>query len=137
MSFLSFLPVIGKIIDKGLDVVDELVEDKDLANKLKAEIKNKAMVQDHEENLELIKGQVSIILAESKGGWLQRNWRPSLMVICILIIFNNYVVFPYVSAFTDKVHMLTLPDGLWALLNIGVGGYIAGRSCEKIFSKPQ
>jgi predicted MFS family arabinose efflux permease len=80
----------------------------------------------------LIEGQVSIILAEAKGGWLQRNWRPMLMVIAILIIFNNYVVFPYLSAWTNAVTVLELPKGLWALLNIGVGGYIGARTVEKI-----
>jgi len=28
--------------------------------------------------------------------------------------------------------MLTLPDHLWALLKIGVGGYIVGRSAEQV-----
>jgi hypothetical protein len=136
MSFLSFIPVIGKILDKGLDVVDQLVEDKDKASKLKAAIKERILVQNHEETVELIKGQIQIILAEAKGSWLQRNWRPLLMLTVILIIFNNYVFVPYLKLFTDKVTMLELPSGLWALLNIGVGGYIIGRSSEKIFAKP-
>jgi hypothetical protein len=31
--------------------------------------------------------------------------------------------------------MLELPGGLWALLNVGVGGYAVGRSAEKILKK--
>jgi hypothetical protein len=58
-----------------------------------------------------------------------------LMLVCILIIFNNYVLVPYLSMWTDKAVILELPKGLWALLNLGVGGYIAGRSAEKIFKK--
>jgi hypothetical protein len=128
----TWLPVIGQIIDKGLDVIDSLVEDKDKASELKAAIKNQVLVQNHDETMKLIDGQVSIILAEAKGGWLQRNWRPLLMVIAMLIIFNNYVFVPYLSMFTSRAVILELPSGLWALLNIGVGGYVAGRSAEKI-----
>lgn len=129
---LSWIPVIGKIIDSGLEIIDDLVEDKDKANELKAKIRERILVQNHDQTMATIEGQVSIILAEAKGGWLQRNWRPLLMLIAILILFNNYVVVPYFSLFTDKVTMLDLPNGLWALLNLGVGGYIAGRSAEKI-----
>jgi hypothetical protein len=135
MNFLSFIPVIGKILDKGLDVVDQLVEDKDKANEIKAAIKDRVLIQNHEENLVLIKGQIEIILSETKGHWLQRNWRPLLMMICIAIIFNNYVLFPYLSMWTAKVTVLELPSGLWSLLTLGVGGYIAGRSVEKVLKK--
>jgi len=36
MSFLSFLPVIGKLIEKGLGIADQAVTDKDKLNELKA-----------------------------------------------------------------------------------------------------
>ena len=75
----------------------------------------------------------NIIIAETKSqSWLARNWRPILMLTIIAIVANNYVIFPYVSLFTPKVTMLTLPDHLWSLLKIGVGGYIAGRSAEVV-----
>jgi len=132
MSLLGFIPVLGKILDKGLSIVDKFVEDKDKANELKAAIKDRILVQNHEETLTILKGQIDIVLAETRGKWLQRNWRPLLMLTVIGIIFNNYVLFPYLSMFTTKATMLTLPKGLWALLNIGVGGYIAGRTVEKV-----
>jgi len=135
MSVLSFIPVIGKILDKGLNIVDELVTDKDLANKLKSGLKERILVQNYEETVAELKAQTDIILTEAKGGWLQRNWRPLLMVVAIGIIFNNYVLVPYLSMFTSKAVMLTLPNGLWALLNLGVGGYVAGRTAEKILKK--
>ena len=75
----------------------------------------------------------NIIIAETKSqSWLARNWRPILMLVIITIVANNYVIFPYVSLFTTKVTMLTLPDHLWSLLKIGVGGYIVGRSAETV-----
>ena len=77
--------------------------------------------------------RASIIIAETQSqSWLARNWRPILMLTIITIVANNYIIFPYASLFTDKVVMLTLPDHLWSLLKIGVGGYIVGRSTEQV-----
>jgi len=77
--------------------------------------------------------RANIIIAETKSqSWLARNWRPILMLTIVAIIANNFVIFPYVSLFTTKVTMLTLPDHLYSLLKIGVGGYIVGRSAEQV-----
>jgi hypothetical protein len=136
MSVLSFIPIIGKALDRGLGVVDKLVKDKDLAEQLKAEIKSQTLTQNHDQLVQELKSQTQIILAEAKGGWLQRNWRPMLMLVIIFIIANNYVIAPYVGLFLpDKELVLELPGGLWALLNVGVGGYVGGRTVEKIFKK--
>lgn len=133
MGFLSAIPILGKVIEGGLDIIDDLVEDKDKANELKAQIKRQIEKQAHEERNALIKAQGDIVKAEAKGeSWLQRNWRPLLMLIIMGIVANNYIIVPYLSAiFPDYVQVLTLPDGLWALLNVGVGGYVLGRSTEK------
>ena len=75
----------------------------------------------------------NIIIAETQSqSWLARNWRPILMLTIITIVANNYVIFPYVSLFTTKVTMLVLPEHLWSLLKIGVGGYLVSRGAEKV-----
>ena len=75
----------------------------------------------------------NVVMAEAQGqGWLQRNWRPLLMLVIIVIVANNYILYPYLSIFTDKVRVLDLPDRLWQLMEIGVGGYILGRTAEKM-----
>ena len=80
----------------------------------------------------VIDAQQSIIVAEAQGGsWMQRNWRPLVMLMFALIIFNNYILFPYLSLFTDKAVMLDTPPELWSMMKIGLGGYIVGRSAEK------
>lgn len=77
----------------------------------------------------------NVIMAETQGqSWLQRNWRPLLMLVIIVIVANNYIIYPYLSIFTDKVRVLDLPDRLWQLMEIGVGGYILGRTVEKVKS---
>lgn len=125
-------PVAG-LFTKALDIVDDIVPDKDLANKLKAALKTRIMEIASTEFLELLKGQIQIILAEARGGWLQRNWRPMLMCTFMTIIANNYIIHPYLALFfPGKSLMLTLPPEMWSLLKIGVGGYVVGRSVEKV-----
>lgn len=129
MGIFAALPIIGSVIEKGLGIVDKLVKDKDLAQQLKAELTQAAMEFDKTE----LEAQAKIVLGEIQGeSWLQRNWRPLLMLTIIGIVANNYVLVPYLALFTTKVVVLDLPGGLWALLNVGVGGYVIGRSGEKI-----
>tara|TARA_Y100000310_G_scaffold314511_1_gene363952 strand:- start:953 stop:1357 length:405 start_codon:yes stop_codon:yes gene_type:complete len=120
--------VAGPLVKGLFGIIDQAVEDKDLAAKIKAEIaaRQQELIQTE------LRGAIEIILAEARGGWLQRNWRPMLMVAVMAIIVNNYILFPYLSLWTDKVVVLELPGGLWALLTTGVGGYVVGRSGEKI-----
>jgi hypothetical protein len=77
--------------------------------------------------------QAKVIIAEAQGeSWLQRNWRPILMLTIVFIVANNYVIAPYISLFGYKSLALELPETMWNLMNIGVGGYVVGRSGEKI-----
>lgn len=136
MGFLAALPLIGKIVGpllgKVFDVVDQVVTDKDMAAKLKAQIQSQAMQIDHAEFMTQMQEQASIIKSESTGhSWLQRNWRPLLMLVFVAIVANNYLVFPYLTLFTEKAVLLELPDKMWTLMVIGVGGYIGGRTVEK------
>ena len=69
----------------------------------------------------------NVIMAEAQGqSWLQRNWRPLLMLTIIIIVANNYILYPYLSIFTDKVRVLDLPDRLCTLMETGVGGISLG-----------
>jgi hypothetical protein len=78
--------------------------------------------------IEIEKLKASVIETEMSGNWLQRSWRPILMLSLVVIVINNYILFPY---FPETLTMLDLPNELWNLLTIGVGGYVAGRSIEK------
>ena len=133
---LAALPIVGTIIEKVIGVVDQVVPDKDLAKKLNTELQMAVMQMDHREMQTLVETQGKIVLAEAQGkSWLQRNWRPLLMLVVIVIIFNNYVLVPYLAMWTTKIAVLELPMGLWALLTAGVSGYVVGRSGEKIADK--
>lgn len=122
------IPIIGKIVDTVGGIISKAVRDKDLAARLTAELKSGIL--DYESDL--VQAQASIVLAEAQGqSWLQRNWRPILMLTIVAIIANNYILFPYVQLFGGSAMMLDLPEGLWKLMSIGVGGYVVSRGVEK------
>lgn len=132
MSWFTAIPIVGDILKGVLDIVDEAVEDKDQANKLKADLSLAFQNADLEKFKSRIENQTKVIVAEAQGqSWLQRNWRPILMLSIVAIVVNNYILFPYLSLFTDKVVVLNLPDKLFNLMTVGVGGYVVGRTIEK------
>ena len=61
--------LIGSIGGKVLDIVDDVVEDKDEANRLKFEIQRQ-LIENKSNELE---SAAKIVLAEAQGSWLQRN----------------------------------------------------------------
>lgn len=125
--------LIGDVASKAVDVVDQFVTDKDEANKIKASI-----MQRMQESADAqIKEKSKIIRAEAAGGYLQRNWRPILMLVIVTIVANNYLIAPYLQAMfgPETALSLELPERLWDLMTLGVGGYIAGRSGEKMVER--
>ncbi|HOL44528.1 MAG TPA: 3TM-type holin [Methanothrix sp.] len=77
--------------------------------------------------------QSQVLIAEIQGqSWLQKNWRPILMLTIVAIVANNYIFVPYMQLMGLPAVILDLPEKLWNLITLGVGGYIAGRSGEKI-----
>ena len=133
MPILDFL---GSLIKPVTDLVDELFtsdEERGKMNNALAVIQNNLRAKMMEYEAEIAKYQTSIIIAEAKSqSWLARNWRPSLMAIFGLIIANNYIIAPYLAAMFDWSVVLEIPEELWGLLKLGVGGYIGGRTVEKV-----
>ncbi len=129
------IPIIGSIIQNVTGLVNKIVPDRDLAQKITSDI-TKQMLDENAKIIQSeIENQAQVIIAEAKGeSAIQRNWRPILMLVFTFIIFNNYVLAPYLKCFWDSVPTLTLPDEMWALLKLGVGGYVAGRSVEKVIA---
>ena len=53
------------------------------------------------------------------------------MLVFVVIIANNYIIYPYLSLFWPEAPTLEIPPDMWGLLKIGLGGYVVGRSAEK------
>jgi len=107
---------VGKVIDNLFTSEEE---------RLKA--KNEVFKVLQEQQLELQKLQTEIILAEANGNWLQRSWRPILMLAFGFIVIYVKFIAPLFS-----LPIPPLENEFWNLLQLGIGGYVVGRSAEKI-----
>lgn len=117
--------VFAKILDPLFGVIDKVVVDKDEREKIRAEILLAAMTNDTELN----KAASSIIVAEAQGeGRLQRSWRPVTMLSFLGLIWSYWLGLApdYIIANPAIV------DRVFMILQIGIGGYIMGRSGEKM-----
>ncbi len=115
----------GSVVKDLLGGLDKLFTSKE--EKIKAENVIKQILIEKE--LELQKMQTEIIVAEAKGNWLQRSWRPILMLSFGFIVI--YVKF--VGPLFD-LRIPVLEDEFWTLLQIGIGGYVIGRTGEKMMN---
>ena len=118
----ALAPIVG-------DIVKEAIPDPDK----KAEAENKVRLALLENTKQIEASASQIILAEAKSeSWIASSWRPILMFNITLIESVNYLIFPLIEVATGSKLMIPLPDELWTLLTVGVGGYVVGRSGEKV-----
>ncbi|MGB1238550.1 MAG: 3TM-type holin [Pseudomonadales bacterium] len=75
---------------------------------------------------QILESKAKIITAEAQGAsWLQRNWRPITMLTFLVLVVCD--AFGWTA--------FRLADEAWTLLQLGLGGYVVGRSVEKITPK--
>lgn len=121
--------MIGTVINGIFSVLDKVLPNPSEA----AAAKLKVLELQQTGELKQLETAAGVVISEAQGeGWLQKNWRPITMLTFVFIVANNYIIYPYLSLFWDKAPMLPLPDHLWKLLELGITGYILGRSGEKI-----
>ncbi len=132
------------MIQALLPVIAPLVGD--VIRRVLPEDSNKRLEVEREINMALMSNSqaieqaaASVILAESKSEhWITATWRPILMLTITAIVGWNFLVAPLIElavllSTNDQVPLsIPLPEQLWNLLMIGVGGYVVGRSGEKI-----
>tara|TARA_R110002012_G_scaffold136427_2_gene290783 strand:+ start:3027 stop:3443 length:417 start_codon:yes stop_codon:yes gene_type:complete len=132
----ALLPVLGPIVK---DVVGRVLPaDKNAAQKLESEL-NMAMMSN---SAAIEQAAASVVIAEAKSEHkITATWRPILMLVITAIVGWNYLFAPLIELIvqltTNNQIPLTieLPEELWTLLTVGVGGYIVGRSGEKVAGK--
>ena len=124
------MSIITQLIGPVTGLLDKFIEDKDQKARLAFEMAT--LAEKHAQ--ESWKEQASIIREEAKSSGLASMWRPILMLVITAIVAVHYLVFPLINVVFGVDLHIDLPPELWQMLNIGVGGYIVGRSGEKIAS---
>jgi len=123
MGIFSF---ISGIFKPAADLIDNLHTSEEEKLTLKKEM---MQVQDEfqskvlEYETKLMESQSSIIRAETtSSSWITRNWRPiTMLTFLVLVVLDSFDVLAN-----------PLAPQAWTLLQIGLGGYVVGRSAEKI-----
>lgn len=122
MSPLAILEIGSKLIDKFFPDPAKAAEQK----------LNLFQMQQKGELAEMT-AAMEVITTEAKSEhFLVAAWRPITMLVFVAIIANNYILAPYLDAMFGSGLQLELPPDMWDLLKIGLGGYVAGRSGEKM-----
>lgn len=124
------LDAIAGILKPLKDLASEFIVDKDARAELNA-VLAQAQIGLQSEFVDLEKTLASarsdIIVAEAKSqSWIARNWRPLTMLTFVGLIVAKWFGFT-VDGIAESVEI-----ELMNLVQIGLGGYIIGRSAEKI-----
>lgn len=138
-GILDVLNPVKLITDAAAGIIGKFVTDPNEKAQLQNQIAN-AQIELQQKAMEydaaFVEAQKSVIIAEATGkSWMQNNWRPVLMFIFMAILTNNFILAPYIKAFGGNVVLLEIPTQMWALLTVGVGGYIGARTYEKTKDK--
>ncbi len=75
----------------------------------------------------LLEGRAQVVTAEAQGdSWLQRSWRPLTMLTFTALVAAHWL------GFTAENLSPAAVEGLLDIVRVGLGGYIIGRSAEKV-----
>lgn len=125
------LDLIKELFKPASDLIDSLhtsEEEKLDAKRRIIDSQTGLALQMLEYEAKLVEQQHATIMAEANGqSWLQRNWRPlTMLTFLILVVLDSFGIL------TNR-----LAPEAWLLLQIGLGGYVAGRSIEKVMPSIQ
>lgn len=130
MSIASF---VSGLIKPAADLIDNLHTSVEEKLALKAQIMGiEASVLSKVLDLEsqILAAKTSIIVAEVKSeSALTRNWRPMTMLAFVVSIMAYWF-----GLTPDDVPEAAVLE-MFALVKIGLGGYVVGRSAEKVIPK--
>lgn len=112
-----------KPITDVVNAISRVISGVTLPAREKRELQAEILRLVYEREREIIEAQAGVIQVEAAGNWLQRSWRPLVMLIFAVIVL--------IGTFTS-LPMLSDTSRFWDLLEIGLGGYVVGRSGEKM-----
>ena len=115
-------PLLQALIGPLVDLVGKFIPDPQA--KAAAQLEVLRMAQAGE--LAQLQAQVQVIAAEAAGNWLQRSWRPMMMLFFAGLVGARW--FGYSAPGMSEAEVLEL----WAIVKLGIGGYTIGRSVEKV-----
>ena len=134
---LDIFKFIGSIFTPAKELIDDLhtsgEEEGAIAIKMKeltvalAKLENEVTLKIVDYESKLLELQSKIVNAEiTSDSWLAKNWRPMTM-----LAFTSIVITYWFGYQPQNMTPETISD-VFDLIKIGLGGYVIGRSGEKI-----
>ena len=114
--------IIASLIPSLLELIGRVIPDPKAKEAAQLEVLKMAQAGD----LATLNGAIAAILAEANGNWLQRSWRPLMMLFFAGLIGARW--FGYTPPNMSEAEILEL----WGIVKLGLGGYTIGRTAEKI-----
>jgi len=109
-------------LDLGGKVLDRFVPDQAQRDAAKLELFKAAQAGD----LALLAAQSGIVTAEANSdSWIAKSWRPILMLTFGVLIVARW--FGWAAPNLTETEYIKL----WDIVQLGLGGYVIGRSVEK------
>jgi hypothetical protein len=121
---MNILAKVGDILGGAFDLVDDLHTSDEEKLQLKTsllQIQTGVVSEVIQAESKMAEMQANIVTAEAQSShWLTSTWRPITMLTFLVLIVLAQL------GFTSPV-----PEDMWPLLKLGLGGYVIGRSVEK------
>jgi hypothetical protein len=121
MSVLT--SILSKITGQVLDSANQIIDTSFTSDEQKSEAKEKLSVVITDALNQAMAIQADVLKTEMQGNWLQKSWRPITMLVFTAIVT--------IGAF-KQIDYLESTSPFWSLLELGLGGYVVGRSVEKV-----
>lgn len=121
---IDILSTIGNTLGKAFRLIDDIHTSDEERLTLKTgllRIQTQVVAEVIQAQAKMAEMQANIIQAEATSThWLTATWRPITMLTFLALIVMAQL------GFTEPV-----PNDMWPLLKLGLGGYVIGRSFEK------
>ena len=120
------LSLIDSLIGPVSTILDKIVVDKDVREKLAHEIAT--MSQKHHQQIML--AQLEINKADARGNWFQSSWRPATAWVCVAGFTVNFLISPLAVPFGIEIPQTDTAVMMPVLL--GLLGLTGARSYERV-----
>ena len=120
---LNKLPDLLNPLAKLVDDFNLSQEEKLQAKQVMFDARSQLMMELLQYERASLETRAKIVNIEAAGqSWMQRNWRPlTMLTFLVLVVCDSLALLPF-----------RLAKEAWTLLQIGLGGYVVGRSAEKL-----
>ncbi len=126
----------GPLVKAALDVFERAQQANMDRAAIEAELRKAIAARIAEVAITELQARRDVLIAELRGeSWLQRNWRPIVALTAFFSYWFVIVAYPFLHAWgwlpAVRFGEVGLQNMFW-LTTVTVGGYIGGRTLEKV-----